>query len=617
MNAMELLTAPLAQAIGWALLHLLWQAAIVAGILAATLALLSRHSANARYAASCSALVLVFALFAGTAYRSYEPAPAAGGLKPAATSTDDVVVPVTKVPVLIAVAAAKTWRERAMDLAAGAQRSLPVIVAIWLAGVVLLSSRLLVSWMRARRLARDGAEEASEQWQLVAARLSDALGLRRAVRLVESAAVEVPSVIGSLRPVILIPASALTGMTPDQIEMVLAHELAHIRRHDFFVNLLQAMVETLMFYHPAVWWMSRRVRIERENCCDDLAVAVCGNPLQYARALTRLEELRAHAPAMTVAANGGSLIERIRRLVAERAESTGSSSRWAAAVAMLSIVVIALAVPSLPALADRDADKKTQQQKAKAAKSEVVVNPAPEADIEEDIEQDVAEADEPDLDDIDMPDVPFGAPVPYVSPTPRVTPVPMAVPAPPAPPVPGVTPRPARAPRALLTPGSAVPVVTPAPPAPPRAAYQLAYWADSDDDDEEREKGEKRDRRKFGSGGKLTVDELIQLRAVGVTPQYVEQMKGVFPDLTLGEITSMRALNVTPEYIRAMKDAGVEIKSAGQAQSLRALNVSPEWVKKLAAAGYPNLSVKELTRLAAVGVDEDFIREMSKYRDKN
>ncbi|HUP61699.1 MAG TPA: M56 family metallopeptidase [Thermoanaerobaculia bacterium] len=608
MSAMELLTAPLAQAIGWALLHLLWQAAIVAGILAATLALLSRHSANARYAVSCSALVLVFALFIGTAYRSYERSdrlqPVDGGLKPAATSVEEELVPVTKVPVLIAVAATTTWRERAMELVASAQRSLPAIVAIWLAGVIVLSSRLLVSWARARRLARHGAEDASEHWQRVAARLSSALGLRRAVRLVESAAVEVPSVIGSLRPVILIPASALTGMTPEQIEMVLAHELAHIRRHDFFVNLLQAMVETLMFYHPAVWWMSRRVRIEREHCCDDLAVAVCGNPIQYARALTRLEELRAHAPALTVAANGGSLIERIRRLVAERAESTGSSSRWAAAVAMLSVVVIALAVPSLPALADRDDEKK--KQKPAATKVEVV-EPKSEADADD--EEDLVVIDD-DLDiDIDVSAMPPIAVVPMFAATPMPAPAP-------TPAIAGIpTPRPARAPRAIAVPNlSAIAAVTPAPPAPPAmAAMHAGYWGDDDENDE----SEKRDRKKFGTGGRLTVDELIQLRAVGVTPQYVEQMKAVFPDLTLGEVTSLRALNVSPEYIKSMRDAGVDVKTPRQAQQLRALNVAPEWVKKLAAAGYANLSVRELSRLAAVGIDEDFIREMSKYRDRN
>ena len=91
----------------------------------------------------------------------------------------------------------------------------------------------------------------------------------------------------------LLPASALAGLSPQQLEAILAHELAHIRRHDYLVNLLQTLVETLLFYHPAVWWLSRRIRIERENCCDDLAVSLCGDPVAYAKALADLEELRA------------------------------------------------------------------------------------------------------------------------------------------------------------------------------------------------------------------------------------------------------------------------------------------------------------------------------------
>jgi beta-lactamase regulating signal transducer with metallopeptidase domain len=271
------------------------------------------------------------------------------------------------VPVLLAAAATESFRDRAIAAAAAAQRWLPAIVAIWLAGVIVLSSRLLFSWARARRLVLRGGEDASAQWQRAAQRLSDALGLRRAVRLVESAAVEVPSVIGWLRPIVLLPASTLTGLAPRQLEMVLAHELAHIRRHDFFINLLQAVVETLMFYHPAVWWMSRQVRVERENCCDDLAVAVCGDAIQYARALARLEELRADAPEVAMAANGGSLLARIRRIAGARAESIGLGSRWAAAVAMLSIVAIIVAIPSLPALAQREESAKKAEAPKKAS----------------------------------------------------------------------------------------------------------------------------------------------------------------------------------------------------------------------------------------------------------
>ena len=622
MNTTELLTGPLAQAIGWALLHLLWQGAIVAGILAAALALLSRSSANTRYAVSCGALALVFALFVGTAWRAYDPEVAPVKTSAAAmTAEEEAKISLAQVPVVIASIAAENWRERAMSMVFKARQSLPSVVALWLFGVVVLSSRLLVSWIRARRVATRGTKEAEPQWQAAAKRLADALGLRRAVRLLESAAVEVPSVIGSLRPVILLPASTLTGLTPAQIEMILAHELAHIRRHDFLVNLLQALVETLMFYHPAVWWMSRRVRIERENCCDDMAVAVCGNPIQYARALTRLEELRSASMTVAVAANGGSLLDRIRRIATTRAESTGSSSRWAAAVAALTIVALALTVPSLPVFAEKDEPKK---EAAAPAQTKVdVVEPkeetAPEQDVAE-ADADVEDGDAAEYEDQEMAIARIAAePLPTPAPTAMAATAPVVALAPMAP-----TPRP-------------TPVAAPAAPV---MAYMMAH---EDEADAEEKKGNSD--RKFSSGGKLTVDELIQLRSAGVTPQYIDDMRQLFPDLTLREVVSAKHMNVTPEYIRNMRAAGFNVKSIREAtnlaavgvtskyvtemkaagvkidtvkdlQSLAAMGVTPKFVKQLADAGYPNLTARELSRLAAAGIDGNFIREMQKYRDK-
>ena len=150
--------------------------------------------------------------------------------------------------------------------------------------------------------------------EAIARRLGAALGVRHVVRVLESAAVDVPSVVGLARPAILIPASALTGLSPAQLEMILAHELAHIRRHDFLVNLLQTVVETLLFYHPAVWWVSRRIRAERELCADDLAAAATGDRVAYAAALASLESLRGASPAPSLGA-GHHLLTRIQRLV--------------------------------------------------------------------------------------------------------------------------------------------------------------------------------------------------------------------------------------------------------------------------------------------------------------
>ena len=606
MNAMELLTGPLAQAIGWALLHLLWQATIVAAILAAVLALMSKQSANARYVTACGALAILFAMFVATAIRAYDPA-AAPIVLDAPQSKETIRLSLTHIPVLIAESAAKGLKERALSAVTSAREALPSIVAVWLAGVVLLSSRLLVSWIRARRLVRRGTEPATHEWQAVATRISAALGLHRTVQLLQSAAVEVPSVIGTLRPVILIPASALTGLTPEHIEMVLAHELAHIRRHDFFVNLLQAVAETLMFYHPAVWWMSQRVRVERENCCDDLAVAVCGNPIQYARALTRLEELRASSLPVVVAANGGSLLDRVRRIAAGRAERTASSSRWAAAIAMLALILTAVAVPSLPALAERQQKKAATEpvQPAPAAAEVDVIEeavatepgePAPVAEAET-----IAAFEIDSEDDVDDSDYDYDYDYDYDGD--------LITPAPPAPPAWPVAPVPA--PRVAVTPlptiaVAPVPVTprTPRTPPAPRVAVRapVAFLEDRDADDERE--------RPLGEGGKLTVDELVALRAHDVTPAYVNEMRTLFPELSLRDVTSMKAVGVTVAFVKEMRAAGFEVNSSREATSLAAVGVTPEFVRNMRAAGLEVTKARDASSLAAVGVTPEFISQM-------
>jgi len=384
------LTGPVAQAIGWALLHLLWQGVLVAAILAATLALMKRQSANARYLASCGAMIALLVLVVATAVRAYDPAAEATPALPATVTMHAATLLDTTADLSpVAASNTPTTAQLFARAVATAAPHLPAIVLIWATGVLLLSVRLLCGWIRAHEMAKRNAVPAGRDWQRAAARLAEALNLRRGVRLLESAAVEVPMVIGFLRPVILLPMATLSGLSTDQIEMILAHELAHIRRHDFLINLLQAVVETLLFYHPAVWWISGRARIEREHCCDDMAVAVCGNPLQYARALTRLEELRVDPVHAFIAANGGSLLTRIRRLIGERAESPNGPSRWAAGAALLTVLLALLAAPSIPMLADRQhADEPQAAAAPKAAHAEVTVKAAktPEPDVEVDAE---------------------------------------------------------------------------------------------------------------------------------------------------------------------------------------------------------------------------------------
>jgi beta-lactamase regulating signal transducer with metallopeptidase domain len=313
-------------------LHFLWQGALVGILTGWVLTILEKSKASVRYAVATGALFLMAALPFFTAFRLAE------------TAGDPVLAAVVSGPAK-AQASIAAPAAPSEDAAAGTAITfggslLPWLFDAWLAGVAFLSLYHLVGWRWARRLSRKG-EPVGEALAALARDLCQRLGIRRAVAFLESSAVSVPTVVGWLRPVVLVPASTLTGLSPRQLEAILAHELAHVRRHDYLINLLQTAVETLLFYHPAVWWVSAQVRRERENCCDDLAVAVCGDRLAYARALVDLEGLRS-APRFALAASGGSLTDRIRRLVG--APGRRSRRPWAAGLLALALLPAGAAV---------------------------------------------------------------------------------------------------------------------------------------------------------------------------------------------------------------------------------------------------------------------------------
>ena len=193
--------------------------------------------------------------------------------------------------------------------------SLPAVLGFWCAGMLALLCRLNLGLMGTRKIKSLAVESASAEIVHVLRALRTELGIERAVELLNSARVQAPTLIGWLKPAILLPFGCMTGLSTVQIEAILAHELAHIRRHDYLVNLFQSMMECVLFYHPAVWWVSNQVRREREHCCDDLAVAVCGDRLAYAKALSFLEERRSPIPAGAFGATGGVLKMRIERLL--------------------------------------------------------------------------------------------------------------------------------------------------------------------------------------------------------------------------------------------------------------------------------------------------------------
>ena len=326
MTAIEaLLRQPASQAIGWALLQFVWQGALVGVLTAGALLALRRSAADVQYVVATIGLSLMLTMPAVTALQAWRPmtettspsgaASAAASFAPSTGDDRALASPAEATPMAVSGPLSDPGPQFSIRSPLSDVRWVRVVLLAWLSGVAILTLRLVAGWLWVQRLRSHSTAAAPPAWEHIAAWLSKRLHIARPIRLLESALVEVPTVIGWLRPVVLLPASAMTGMGTQQLEAILAHELAHIRRHDYLVNLLQTLVETLLFYHPAVWWLSRRIRVERENCCDDLAVSLCGDPYAYAKALADLEELRADSSRLVLAATGGSLIYRVRRLI--------------------------------------------------------------------------------------------------------------------------------------------------------------------------------------------------------------------------------------------------------------------------------------------------------------
>ena len=321
----------IAQALSAALLDFVWQGLLAAFLLWTALFVLKNRSARARYAVSCVALAVMAALPVVTACLIYT---AQASMRHTPAGTMSARGPLD-LPAAMPGAAASSlaW--------AGwlAHWALP----LWSCGVLLFSLRLVWASRQISALRRE-AKPAEAAVLAIVAGLQERMQLARPVRALVSAVADCPSVVGWIKPVVLLPAATVLGLTPQQLEAVLAHELAHILRYDYLVNMLQTVVETLLFYHPAVWWASARIRHERELCCDDLAVDSCGDALCYARALTRLERLRATTPRLALGSAGGPLLYRIQRLAGDTGWQRGPSKLPGILALSLGLICFALNV---------------------------------------------------------------------------------------------------------------------------------------------------------------------------------------------------------------------------------------------------------------------------------
>ncbi len=324
--------------LGLGLIHFAWQAAIIALATGALLRLTQTSRPQVRYVICYAALLLMIV------------APTLTVLL-----TSHVTVHDTLATIRLASPSTRTtdvsWngqfigthyrqeQERLFILSPLVSRYLPYATTCWLVGVFFSALYHLMGFARLRHLARCSPELLDPAWASRVRRVGAKLGVSRTIRVVASVRTLTPAVIGCLKPVILLPASFLTGMNETFLEALLLHELAHLQRLDYVFNLLQIAIEILGFFHPAVWWLSRRIREEREQCCDDIAVAATGDRLSYAKALIYLEEQR-FATAVALAANGGNLFHRVARILGQRPATSSFVNAGGLAVVSLFMILL-------------------------------------------------------------------------------------------------------------------------------------------------------------------------------------------------------------------------------------------------------------------------------------
>lgn len=535
--------------LGLALLHFLWQGAALAAL--AALALTLARTASTRYALG---VIILAAMVVAPAITFWVVRDQSSQL----------------LTISAASRAGAPGAPRHSTLQANAKPAQPqpapgksylFLVEAWFFGVLLLSLRTAGGVVALERLRRRNSALLGAELLDRCLALQRRMGLTRFIQYCESFQLDAPSVIGWIRPIVLLPVSALTGLSDSQLTAVIAHELAHVRRYDAFVNLFQIAVESLLFYHPAVWWLSKRIRAERENCCDDAAIAICGSPLEYARALTLMEEWRA-MPTLAMAANRAPLADRIRRLLGVPAHSSSlRAANLTVGVLCLSVALVAGNAILGLARASVSAAPRAVPQAAAAADRDLVI---------------VVHGEKP------APD-PKPAPLASVDPVPQPEPVP----------APQSSPQ-TEAHESYIDAlkaagynnlsaddlvGMKIQGVTP--------AYIRAIQA---------------------AGLKPTADELIGMKVQGVTPEYIQELHAASLKLDVDELIGMKVQGVTPDYLRQMKDLGLQT-DGDNLIGMKVQGVTPDYVREIRAAGV-KADTDELIGMKVQGITPGYVKEM-------
>jgi len=546
MNAISQWPAPdVLRNLGLALSHFVWQGAAIAAAAAAAIAF--ARQASARYAIGVAALALMLAAPVVTFLALYHPAPAPpiasdaslAGHIPGPGAHQAALVPPAE-PAVPVDDSAMNW-----------------LVAVWFAGVLLFSLRTAGGFLVVARLRRLDSHPVRAELLARCRDLQQRLGIARVVRYCESVHLDAPAVLGWFRPVVFLPLSALTGLNETQLRAVIAHELAHIGRFDAFVNVFQVAVETLLFYHPAVWWLNKCIRAERENCCDDVALSVCGNPAEYARALALMEEWRV-APSFAMAANRGPLASRVARLLGLGEKGSGLRNAGVA----FGILCVATAVMAGNALFG-------------------IVRPVSARSL-----------------------LSWQKPVVEISGSEPVITI--------------TAPRPVPQSKPAQKAAASSPAAPPEQSAAPKQSYIDSLRSEGFDnlsaDDLIAMKVQGITSQYIheirAEGLKPTADELVAMKVQGITPEYIRHIRAMKLNSDIDSLIGMKVQGITPEYVDQIHKLGFNSDSE-QLIAMKVQGITPEYVDQMRKLGFQPDGA-QIIAMKVQGITPEYVDQMRK-----